>query len=54
MTDPAMALLNHVTACVKCNPHSDKYCAEGKRLHIASNPSVDSKLVKTRKVSRAA
>ena len=49
MTDPAMALLNHVMKSAYCYPKSEKFCLEGSKLHKASNPSVDTKLVRVKK-----
>ena len=48
MTDPAMALLNHVMKCAYCYPQSGKYCLYGSKLHKESNPSVDNKLVRVK------
>lgn len=49
MTDPSMTLLNHVMQCTYCYTRSEKYCSEGSKLHKASNPSVDTKLVRIKK-----
>ncbi len=46
MSDPAMALLNHVMKCAYCYPRSEKYCLVGSKLHKESQPSVDSKKVR--------
>ncbi len=51
MTDPAMALLNHVMKCAYCYPWSGKYCLYGSKLHKESNPSVDNKLVRVEKMN---
>lgn len=49
MKDAARELLNHVMKCAYCYPRSEKFCLEGLKLHKASNPSIDTKLVRVKK-----
>ena len=48
VSDAPMALLNHVMKRAYCYPKSEKFCLEGSKLHKASNPSVDTKLVRVK------